>query len=116
MSVSVIPARPATHGHSERLREYLLAHAAPAQLDMETVARKFGMSVRSFRRRLSEEGVTYGVLVDEALVILAKRLLDDPHKSIQDAAYGIGFSEASAFHRAFKRWTGMTPKQYRDSR
>jgi AraC-like DNA-binding protein len=103
-------------GHADKLREYLVATAPEARPDMTSVARGLGMSVRSLRRRLSEEGVSYGKLVEEADASVAKRLLDDPGRSIYEAAYDMGFSDPSAFHRAFKRWTGMTPKQYRAQR
>lgn len=102
--------------HAERLREYLVATAPEERPDMTSVARGLGMSVRSLRRRLSEEGVSYAGLVEEAHASVAKRLLDDPIRSIYETAYDMGFSDPSAFHRAFKRWTGMTPKQYRGKR
>jgi AraC-like DNA-binding protein len=103
-------------GHGERLKEYLVSHAGAERPDMDTVARQLGMSARSLRRRLTEEGLSYGALVEEALAIVAKRLLDDPRRTIHETAYTMGFSDPSAFHRAFKRWTGMTPRQYRSAR
>lgn len=100
-------------GHAERLRAHLVARAPRERPDMTSAARQLGMSVRSLRRRLSEEGVSYAELVEEAHAVVAKRLLDDPSRSICAAAYDMGFSDPSAFHRAFKRWTGMTPTQHR---
>jgi AraC-like DNA-binding protein len=80
---------------------------------MDQVAKRLGMSARSLRRRLKTEGVPYGAVIDEALGRTARRLLEDSNRTLQDIAYAMGFSEPSAFHRAFKRWTGLTPRQYR---
>jgi AraC-like DNA-binding protein len=102
--------------YSERLRQQLLASAPTGCPDMANAARTLGMSVRSLRRRLCEEGASYGQLVEEAQACVAKRLLDDSKRSIYEAAFDMGFSDPSAFHRAFKRWTGMTPNQYRAQR
>lgn len=82
--------------------------------DMAQVAKQLGMSARSLRRRLNAEGVTFAQACDEALTQLAKSMLSDPEQSIAAAAFALGFSDSSAFHRAFKRWTGITPKQYRE--
>jgi AraC-like DNA-binding protein len=102
-------------GHAERLRDYLTSNALAQRPQMDVVARSLGISVRSLRRRLDEEGVSYTSLLNEARATLAKRMLDDPRRSIYETAYAMGFSDPSAFHRAFKRWTGMTPTQYRHS-
>ena len=99
--------------HVERMRDYLTSNALAERPQMEAVARSLGISVRSLRRRLDEEGVSYTSLLNEARATLAKRMLDDPGRSIYETAYAMGFSDPSAFHRAFKRWTGMTPTQYR---
>jgi len=101
--------------YADRLRELLAARAANETQTMSDVARRLGMSARSLRRRLAEEGVSYPKLLEEAQIARAKRLLEDPDRSIYEVAFDMGFSDASAFHRAFRRWTGMTPTQYRDN-
>ena len=98
--------------HSERLRQYLVGHMNERP-DMEAAARQLGMSSRSLRRRLSEEGASWNQITDEALGMLAKQMLDDPSSSVKETAYALGFSDPTSLYRAFKRWTGMTPKQYR---
>ncbi|HEY6557296.1 MAG TPA: AraC family transcriptional regulator [Polyangiaceae bacterium] len=97
-----------------RVEEYLGSRALSGRPDMAEVAQQLGMSERSLRRRLANEGITYTQLFEQALASAAKRMLRDPAQSILGAAYAMGFSDSSAFHRAFKRWTGVTPKQYRD--
>lgn len=95
--------------------EQLLAAHSPRQVRMEEAARELGMSARSLRRQLAAEGVVYSQLVERNRISAAKRMLENPRTSIQEAAFALGFAAPAAFHRAFKRWTGMTPKQYRDS-
>jgi AraC-like DNA-binding protein len=99
---------------SERI-ERALAQADPRQLTMEDVARELEMSARSLRRRMLAEGIRYDDLVTRTRMNAAKRMLERPGASIQETAHAMGFASAAAFHRAFKRWTGKTPKQYRDS-
>ncbi len=108
-----------THGISqaERLKQYVLARPPLGAIpDMEVVARDLGMSVRSLRRRLKEEGASYKAILEDAFSTVATRMLSDSSRSIQETAHAMGFSDPTAFHRAFKRWTGMTPKQYREKR
>jgi AraC-like DNA-binding protein len=100
----------------DRVRSQLEKHGPAERPSMEAVARALGMSARSLRRHLKTEGFSFQDLVEETLGVLAKQLLDDWTRSIQDVAYTMGFSEPSAFHRAFKRWTGLTPREYRDGR
>jgi AraC-like DNA-binding protein len=80
---------------------------------MDEAARSVGLSVRSLRRRLSSEGSSYQTVANEALVIVAKHLLMPKQYSIQETAYAMGFADARSFHRAFRRWTGVTPGAYR---
>ena len=99
----------------ERLEEYLLARPAARLPDMQTAAHHHGVSVRSLRRRLAEAGTSYRTLVQSILERRATELLRDRRRSLQETASALGFSDATAFHRAFKRWTGATPLEYRDA-
>ena len=71
------------------------------------------MSQRSFQRRLRELGLTYRELLDQTRHELARRYLDDPAKSVTEITFLLGFSEQSAFTRAFRHWSGMSPSVYR---
>lgn len=76
-------------------------------------AQKLAMSGRTLQRRLSENGTSYQHLVDEARRQLAETLISDTDYSLADIAFMSGFSEQSAFSRAFKRWKGQSPRSYR---
>jgi AraC-like DNA-binding protein len=99
--------------YAERVRDLLLENGAQTRIDMNAVARSLGLSARSLRRRLCDEGISYNTIAESALATLAKQLLADQARSIQETAYTMGFSDPSAFYRAFKRWTGTTPKTFR---
>jgi AraC-like DNA-binding protein len=81
--------------------------------DVATVAGAAAMSPRTLQRRLADEGTTYHDLVTEVREDLARQHLRESRLSISEVAYVLGFSGASAFHRAFKRWTDETPRAYR---
>ncbi len=100
--------------YSLRARDYLVQRSPSARAEMPTVARALGLSERSLRRRLEAEGKTFYDVVNEAQCIVAKSLLQSTRQTIQEIAYTLGFSDASAFHRAFKRWTNTTPLAYRE--
>jgi len=71
------------------------------------------MSERSLQRRLAEESVRFEALTDDVRREMAARYLADRKVAIAEIAYLLGYSEPSAFHRAFKRWTGSTPAEAR---
>jgi AraC-like DNA-binding protein len=85
-------------------------------VSLAAVAAKLHMSERSLQRRLSDEGVTFDAILDELRRELALRYLADEKVAIAEIAYLLGYSEPSAFHRAFKRWMGTTPAEARQRR
>jgi AraC-like DNA-binding protein len=99
-----------------RVREQLVKLGRGVRWDMSEVAHALGLSVRSLRRRLEAEAVTFNAIANEAAAIIAKHLLEGRNRSIQEVAFDMGFADASGFHRAFKRWTGVTPRAYLEGR
>jgi AraC-like DNA-binding protein len=98
---------------AERVKRWLAAQSLETKPTMDTIARALGMSARSLRRRLHDEGAPYDDLVEGARALRAKSMLADPRLSIQETAYALGFVTPASFSRAFKRWTGMAPSAYR---
>ncbi len=77
------------------------------------MAEHLNMSVRTLRRRLKEHGTTYQQFKDNLRKEQAIRWLNQPELKINAVSALLGFDEPSAFHRSFKKWTGMTPGEYR---
>jgi AraC-like DNA-binding protein len=103
-------------GPGTRLRQYLLARAPAHIPEISAAASDLGMSERSLRRRLAADGTSYRGVVRSALEASAGRMLGDPAHTIKETAAALGFADAATFHRAFKRWTGVTPGEYRRAR
>ncbi|NBD08798.1 AraC family transcriptional regulator [Corallococcus silvisoli] len=92
----------------------LLAAALPeGATTLADISARLRMSERSLQRRLAQEGTSFDGLLDDLRRELASRHLADPRIAIAEVAYLLGYSEPSAFHRAFRRWTGMTPSEAR---
>jgi AraC-like DNA-binding protein len=72
-----------------------------------------GLGARTLQRRLRDQGMSWRALVDGVRIDLARELLADPRRGISQVAFEAGFSQASAFHRAFRRIAGTTPRRYR---
>jgi AraC-like DNA-binding protein len=89
-----------------------LLDARTMTVDIAALARRLRMSARTLQRRLREEGTTLRVLADEARKARAIPLIRQGH-AIAEVSFLVGYKEASAFHRAFRRWTGTTPESFR---
>ena len=99
-----------------RFRASLLERMSSGDLSEDNLARDLNMSRRSLQRRLAEAEATYQSLVDETRRDMALRYLEDRGKSATDIAFLLGYSQQSAFTRAFRRWTGKSPSAYRSSK
>jgi AraC-like DNA-binding protein len=80
------------------------------------IAARLGLSQRTSARRLASEGVTFSAVLESLRADLARQYLSDPDLSISRIAWLLGYEEVSAFTRAFKRWTGKTPREARQTR
>lgn len=100
---------------SDRVKSCLHHEPDLSDISMPNVARRFGLTARGLRRRLTQEARPLSTLIAEVKCELACARLRDPESCIKQVGGDLGFSEPAAFHRAFKRWTGMTPSQYRNS-
>lgn len=82
------------------------------QLTQDNVAIRLGISSRTLHRKLAEKNIRFSTLLQEVRYQLAKQYLDKGELSISAVAHSLGYSEQSAFTRAFKNWSGMTPIRY----
>ncbi len=80
--------------------------------DVKAIARMFAISERTLRRKLDTAGVSYRSLLDQHRKERALSMLVSRSTSIQQMSEALGYTEDASFLRAFKRWTGMTPRQY----
>ena len=104
---------PETDSVVAELRRLLLTRLAQGDPDIGLVARSMVTSVRSLQRRLAAAGTSYQEVLDSTRREAAGRHLANRTLSITEVAYLLGYSEPAAFHRAFKRWYGSTPQEFR---
>lgn len=97
----------------ERTRRAIAGRLRGGDPSLESVARELGTSARSLQRHLRDAGYTYHALADEVREATARLYLEQPDLALAEIGYLLGFAEQSAFTRAFRRWTGSTPKQAR---
>ncbi|MCB1906855.1 MAG: AraC family transcriptional regulator [Rhodocyclaceae bacterium] len=102
------------HSFAARVRRRLRELPPEDWPDFDALAKSMRTTASTLRRRLDEEGQPYQAIKDALRRDLAIELLADAGNSVLDVACRLGFAEASAFHRAFRRWTGASPGAYRD--
>jgi AraC-like DNA-binding protein len=108
--------RPNLHDPLADVRQLLVEAMPHGRVDLEHVAKRLGISARTLQRRLADGGTCWSDVLEETRRQLSDRLLADPSLSVDDVAVLLGYAEASAFHRAFRRWTGETPGSFRRQR
>ncbi len=96
-----------------RLRQYVMKSLKNGPPRLAEAARCLGMSPRTLQRRLKDKGLIFDRVVDETRCQLAESYLESSKLTASEIAYLLGYSELSAFTRAYRRWTGSTPKATR---
>lgn len=95
-----------------RVESVLMGVLHTGEASMDAVADKLALSRQTLYRNLKDEGVTYEQVLDELRRKLALHFLNGRKVSVNETAYLVGFSDPAAFSRAFKRWTGKSPRDY----
>ncbi len=95
------------------VRRVLWQEMASGSPSIGTVAARLGVSGRSLQRRLADEGTSFKEVLDSFRSGVARRLLQERDVTVYEVAYLLGYSDPSAFHRAFRRWHGDSPRGFR---
>lgn len=95
------------------LSQILELYLRDENTDIDKIAGLLGTSARTLQRRLAKDGIGYSQLVDRIRFKTALPLLKDNNYKLIDVAYDLGYSDPAHFSRAFKRWAGVSPREYR---
>ena len=112
----ILARLPARTGLALEVQRALTARVSGGDTRIDALARQLAMSGRTLQRRLAAEGVSYQELLEDARKEAAGRYISESRLAIGEVAYLVGYSEPAPFHRAFKRWYGMTPDVFRQKR
>ncbi|NNP72117.1 AraC family transcriptional regulator [Acinetobacter defluvii] len=102
------------HALSSIIRKSLMQHPPVEWLELNSLAQQLNMSEATIQRRLKTEGTSYQQLKNEIRRDTAIELLTTTTKTLQEISDELHFQDPSAFHRAFKKWTGVSPGSYRE--
>lgn len=111
---SLLERFPDQHALDARLRGAICEELRRGELSLKRVAQRLGAPPRTLQRWLKSEGTTFAEVADQLRSSLGRSYLGDRRLSVQETAFLLGFSDVSAFHRAFMRWTGITPGQFQE--
>ncbi|AFZ59631.1 AraC family transcriptional regulator [Anabaena cylindrica FACHB-243] len=112
-AITMLNAQKQSQGYPQKVISSITQQLHGEVPTIEAIAHSLTISVRQLQRELQAENTSYQQLLDKTRRELAMRHLQNRETSIHDVAFLLGFSEPSAFHRAFKRWTKQTPRSYR---
>lgn len=107
---------PVAASFTARVRELVTAGLASGKAGVAQVASELSVSPRTLARRLEAEGTSFKDLTEQIRRRLALRYVGQTDLAFSEVAFLLGFAQTTAFHRAFKRWTGQTPLEHRSAR
>ena len=99
----------------QQIQSIIIENLPSGNVSDNLIARELNLSERSLQRKLKEHGTTFRSVLDEVRQMAAIQYIKNPVNTMSDIAFLLGFSEQSAFSRAFKKWTGTSPMKYRNS-
>jgi AraC-like DNA-binding protein len=106
---------PSALSLTERVRDLLAKELASGSPTLANISHKLAMSERTLTRHLEEEGTSFKALLEDLRHRLAVRYVRQSDLPMSEIAFLLGFSQSAAFYRAFRRWTGQTPLEYRQT-
>lgn len=109
----LLSQRPLPDDFVGKVKQEIVRDLHGGEASRDTIAARLGLSPRTMQRRLDENGISFAGLLDEVRAELAKNKLQGSDLSLTEIGFLLGFSEQSSFNRAFKRWVGQTPREYR---
>jgi AraC-like DNA-binding protein len=112
-AAEILARLPATGDVRDEVRNALSGQMTAGDIGIDVVARRLATTPRTLQRRLSRAGTSFAALCDDARKQAAHTYLADNTLSIAEVTYLLGYSEPTAFHRAFRRWHGTTPHAFR---
>ncbi|MCB1838351.1 MAG: helix-turn-helix transcriptional regulator, partial [Alcanivoracaceae bacterium] len=101
------------HDSGDPYRRVLIRLLRDGDASLQKLAEAFNISARTLQRKLADEGLRYQQLLDDTRRMQAQEYLRDTRLALADIAGLLGYSEQSAFNRAFRQWIGMTPAKWR---
>jgi AraC-like DNA-binding protein len=110
---ALLSGLPESHRFRDAVKRCMMDELPEGEPVVAAIAKKLHMSARSLQRRLQSEGTSFAEVLSDLRRERALRYLQDPRLTISEVAFLLGFLDVTAFHRAFKRWTGRTPTEYR---
>ena len=97
----------------DQVRSVLRSALTTGRATEQQIAALFSMTPRTFARRLKEQGTSFHELIDECRFEISRQMLTNTSRSVAEIGVSLGYSRASSFIRAFRRWSGCTPGQWR---
>lgn len=97
----------------DNVQKFIIQQLSSDNLSLEYIAESFGYTPRTLQRKFKEANTSYQRLLDNIRQDLAMHYLAERQIAVSEIAFLLGFSETSAFHRAFRRWTGQSPREFR---
>ena len=104
---------PSTTQIDERLQQAILEGLQQNEHQIEHIAEKMNVSVRQLQRYLQQQNTTFQQRMQNIRFVLAQQYLKEQHLTLQEIALLLGYSEQSAFQRAFKQWSNLTPLEWK---